>query len=263
MDFDLLLVSYLLDNSENSNDLGILAQAHGYQEIASDEVVYGKGAKFKLPSDDAVYFKHLVHKVKAIAALKADLYQQLKANQQEQLYFEMERPLSLVLAEMELAGIKVDTDCLESMQSKFKERLAEIEQVIYQEAGKEFNINSPKQLGTVLFEDLGLPYAKKTKTGYSTAAPILEKLQGQAPIVDNILQYRQLAKLQSTYVEGLLKVADEADHKVHTRYTQTLTATGRLSSVDPNLQNIPVRLEEGRKIRQAFVPSTHKSNYGF
>ncbi|MCL8203832.1 DNA polymerase I [Ligilactobacillus agilis] len=255
VDFDLLLVSYLLDNSENSNDLGILAQAHGYQEIASDEVVYGKGAKFKLPSDDDVYFEHLVHKVKAIAALKADLYQQLKANQQEQLYFEMERPLSLVLAEMELAGIKVDIDCLESMQSKFKERLAEIEQVIYQEAGKEFNINSPKQLGTVLFEDLGLPYAKKTKTGYSTAAPILEKLQGQAPIVDNILQYRQLAKLQSTYVEGLLKVADETDHKVHTRYTQTLTATGRLSSVDPNLQNIPVRLEEGRKIRQAFVPS--------
>ena len=255
VDFDLLLVSYLLNNSENSNDLGILAQAHDYQGVNADELVYGKGAKFKIPSDNQIYFEHLVHKVKAISDLKASLYQKLAENNQKELYFEIERPLSLVLAEMELAGVKVDVDCLEAMQSKFKERLAEIETTIYQEAGKEFNINSPKQLGIVLFEDLGLPYAKKTKTGYSTAAPILEKLQGQAPIVDNILQYRQLSKLQSTYVEGLLKVADSVDHKIHTRYTQTLTATGRLSSVDPNLQNIPIRLEEGRKIRQAFVPS--------
>ena len=121
-------------------------------------------------------------------------------------------------------------------------------------AGEAFNINSPKQLGVILFEKLKLPVVKKTKTGYSTAVDVLEKLRGMSPIIDNILAYRQLAKLQSTYVEGLLKVI-AADGKVHTRYTQTLTATGRLSSVDPNLQNIPVRLEEGRKIRQAFVPS--------
>ncbi len=155
---------------------------------------------------------------------------------------------------MEITGIKVDRERLDIMQSEFKERLSELEQQIYNEAGEKFNINSPKQLGVILFEKLKLPVVKKTKTGYSTAVDVLEKLRGMSPIIDNILAYRQLAKLQSTYVEGLLKVI-AADGKVHTRYTQTLTATGRLSSVDPNLQNIPVRLEEGRKIRQAFVPS--------
>ena len=129
--------------------------------------------------------------------------------------------------------------------------MSELEQQIYNEAGEKFNINSPKQLGVILFEKLKLPVVKKTKTGYSTAVDVLEKLRGMSPIIDNILAYRQLAKLQSTYVEGLLKVI-AADGKVHTRYTQTLTATGRLSSVDPNLQNIPVRLEEGRKIRQSI-----------
>lgn len=255
VDFDLLLVSYLLNTSENSNDLGNLVHLHDYYEVQTDEAVYGKGAKFAFPTDDEVFFNHLAHKVKAISDLKKPLYDKLIQNKQEMLYFEIERPLSLVLAEMESTGIKIDLDCLQSMQSKFKERLTQIEQQIYQEAGKEFNINSPKQLGIVLFEDLQLPFAKKTKTGYSTSAKVLEKLQGYAPIIDNILQYRQLAKLQSTYIEGLLRVADKKDHKVHTRYLQTLTATGRLSSVDPNLQNIPVRLEEGRKIRQAFIAS--------
>lgn len=179
---------------------------------------------------------------------------ELAENEQEDLYFEIERPLSLVLAQMEITGIKVDRERLDIMQSEFKERLSELEQQIYNEAGEKFNINSPKQLGVILFEKLKLPVVKKTKTGYSTAVDVLEKLRGMSPIIDNILAYRQLAKLQSTYVEGLLKVI-AADGKVHTRYTQTLTATGRLSSVDPNLQNIPVRLEEGRKIRQAFVPS--------
>src|SRR5690606_31866844 len=129
-----------------------------------------------------------------------------------------------------------------------------IEQKIYTEAGEEFNINSPKQLGVILFEKMGYPVIKKTKTGYSTAVDVLEKLQDQAPIVEYILDYRQIAKIQSTYVEGLLKVVREDTGRVHTRYMQTIARTGRLSSVDPNLQNIPIRLEEGRKIRQAFVP---------
>ena len=139
------------------------------------------------------------------------------------------------------------------MKVEFSDRLREIEQKIYQEAGEEFNLNSPKQLGVILFEKMGLPVIKKTKTGYSTAVDVLEQLREQAPIVDDILTYRQIAKIQSTYVEGLLKVI-QSDGKVHTRYVQTLTQTGRLSSVDPNLQNIPIRLDEGRKIRQAFVP---------
>lgn len=137
------------------------------------------------------------------------------------------------------------------MGSKLVEREAELEQAIYQEAGEEFNINSPKQLGVILFEKMKLPVIKKTKTGYSTAVDVLEKLADRAPIVQDILAYRQISKLQSTYITGLLKVIHQDDQKIHTRYLQTLTATGRLSSVDPNLQNIPVRLEEGRQIRRA------------
>ncbi|MGO2299873.1 DNA polymerase I, partial [Paucilactobacillus nenjiangensis] len=176
-------------------------------------------------------------------------------NEQTALYRTIELPLSDVLAKMEIRGIHVNADTLQSMGSKLIERLSEMEQLIYQEAGEEFNINSPKQLGEILFEKMGLPVVKKTKTGYSTAVDVLEKLRPDAPIVDNVLQYRQISKLQSTYIEGLLKVIHSTDQKVHTRYLQTLTQTGRLSSVDPNLQNIPIRLEEGRKIRQAFEPS--------
>ncbi|MFV8815827.1 DNA polymerase, partial [Aerococcus urinaeequi] len=129
-----------------------------------------------------------------------------------------------------------------------------LEANIWKEAGHEFNVNSPKQLGVILFEEMGLPVIKKTKTGYSTAQDVLEKLAGQAPIIDLILNYRQLNKLQSTYVEGLQEFIHE-DGKIHSRFQQTLTSTGRLSSADPNLQNIPIRSEEGRSIRKAFVPS--------
>ena len=255
VDFDLLLVSYLLNNTDNSDDLGKLAHEHQYYQVQSDEDVYGKGAKRSVPVDQPEFLQHLAHKVQAIHDLKFQVMDELDAHEQTELYETIERPLSIVLAQMEIAGIKVDIDRLMQMRSEFKERLAEIEQQIYQEAGEEFNIGSPKQLGVILFEKLKLPVIKKTKTGYSTAVSVLEKLQGLNPIIDNILLYRQLSKLQSTYVEGLLKVVFKEDSKVHTRYTQTLTSTGRLSSVDPNLQNIPVRLEEGRKIRQAFVPS--------
>lgn len=255
VDFDLLLVSYLLNNTDNSDDLGKLAHEHQYYQVQSDEEVYGKGAKRSVPVDQPEFLQHLAHKVQVIHDLKSQLMDELDDHEQTKLYETIERPLSIVLAQMEIAGIKVDIDRLMQMRSEFKERLAEIEQQIYQEAGEEFNIGSPKQLGVILFEKLKLPVIKKTKTGYSTAVSVLEKLRGLNPIIDNILLYRQLSKLQSTYVEGLLKVVFKEDSKVHTRYTQTLTSTGRLSSVDPNLQNIPVRLEEGRKIRQAFVPS--------
>ena len=252
IDFDLLLVSYLLNNTDNSNDLGQLCQKQGYFGVKSDDEVYGKGAKKKICADE-LFFEHLRSKVFAIAFLKQKLMQKLKDNSQDHLYFEIERPLSIVLAKMEIAGIKADKETLETMGSRFKEKISDLESLIYQEAGETFNINSPKQLGTILFDKLALPGAKKTKTGYSTAVGVLEKLRGN-DIVDNVLLYRQFAKLKSTYIDGLLKVMDQ-DEKVHTRYTQTLTTTGRLSSVEPNLQNIPVRLEEGRKIRQAFIPS--------
>ncbi|SEM40961.1 DNA polymerase I [Ligilactobacillus sp. WC1T17] len=252
VDFDLLLVSYLLNNTDNSNDLGTLCQKQGYLKVAGDDDVYGKGAKKQKPAAD-IFLQHLTTKALAIYELKEKLMAALVQNEQADLYIKIERPLSLVLAQMEISGIKVDRAKLEEMGSNFTELLADLEQRIYQAAGESFNINSPKQLGTILFEKLSLPVIKKTKTGYSTASDVLEKLTDY-DIVADVLQYRQYAKLKSTYIDGLLKVI-APDGKVHTRYTQTLTTTGRLSSVDPNLQNIPVRLEEGKKIRQAFVPS--------
>ncbi|MFD1672733.1 DNA polymerase I [Agrilactobacillus yilanensis] len=251
--FDLLLASYLLNTNNNSNDLGDVAQLHGYTGVQTDEAIYGKGAKRALPEDQAVYFDHLAKKAKAVFELRQQLMKELDAHQQTDLFQNLEMPLALVLADMEIAGITVDAQRLVKMQGEFKTRLAAIETEIYTIAGTEFNINSPKQLSQILFEKLQLPVIKKTKTGYSTSVEVLEKLRTASPIIDQILNYRQISKIQSTYVTGLLKQI-HPDHKVHTRYMQTLTQTGRLSSVDPNLQNIPVRIEEGRQIRQAFVP---------
>lgn len=253
IDFDVLLGAYLLDTNEKSEDIEGIASHYGYHDIQSDEAIYGKGAKKGLPEDEEVFFAHLARKVSAINGLTPKLSQELAEKNQEDLFRKMELPLSIILAEMEISGIKVDATRLQEMKIEFSDRLREIERKIYEEAGEDFNLNSPKQLGVILFEKMGLPVIKKTKTGYSTAVDVLEQLREQAPIVDDILIYRQIAKIQSTYVEGLLKVI-QSDGKVHTRYVQTLTQTGRLSSVDPNLQNIPIRLDEGRKIRQAFVP---------
>ncbi|ALS00954.1 DNA polymerase I [Enterococcus silesiacus] len=251
--FDVLLAAYLLDTNDNSADIEGVAQHYGYTDIHSDESVYGKGAKKGLPEDDEAFFSHLARKVKAIHFLSEKLDAELVEKNQADLFYKMELPLSKILGDMEITGIRVDANRLKEMRIEFSDRLREIEQKIYAEAGEEFNLNSPKQLGVILFEKMGLPVIKKTKTGYSTAVDVLEQLKEQAPIVEDILIYRQIAKIQSTYVEGLLKVI-QSDDKIHTRYVQTLTQTGRLSSVDPNLQNIPIRLEEGRKIREAFIP---------
>ena len=255
IDFDVLLAAYLLDTNDNSTDIEGVAQHYGYTEIQSDESIYGKGAKKGLPEDEEIFFAHLARKVKAIHFLTEKLDEELVEKNQADLFYKMELPLSKILGDMEITGIRVNAQRLQEMGVEFSERLQEIEQKIYQEAGEAFNLNSPKQLGVILFEKMGLPPIKKTKTGYSTAVDVLEQLKEQAPIVEDILTYRQIAKIQSTYIEGLLKVI-QPDNKIHTRYVQTLTQTGRLSSVDPNLQNIPIRLEEGRKIRQAFVPRT-------
>ncbi|CAM4283534.1 DNA polymerase I [Weissella hellenica] len=252
--FDLLLVSYLLDTNDNNDDLGALAHDNDYYAVQTDEEVYGKGAKFAIPEVDADLFEHLGRKAMAIGLLAEPLLKKLTDHAQLDLYRDIELPLTQILARMEAMGITVDAQQLLQMDSKLTERLSELEQTIYQQAGHEFNIQSPKQLGVVLFEDMGYTPLKKTKTGYSTSVEVLEKM-GDVPIVASILAYRQIAKIKSTYVEGLLRVVHGSDSKVHTRYLQTLTQTGRLSSVDPNLQNIPVRIEEGRQIRKAFVPS--------
>lgn len=255
VNFDLLLASYLLNPANNSNDVAVVAREHEYQNVKTDEEVYGKGAKRNIPVDQPEFLVHLVHKVAAIGSLKDDLFTDLDKHNQTDLYWKMELPMALVLARMEIAGITVEANRLEEMGSKLKERMAELEVEIYRQAGEEFNIGSPKQLGHILFDKLKLPVIKKTKTGYSTAVDVLEKLAPDAPIVQSVLDYRQVSKLLSTYITGLLKVINPDDGKIHTRYLQTLTATGRLSSVDPNLQNIPIRSEEGKQIRSAFVPS--------
>lgn len=252
--FDLQMASYLLDPSLSSHEISDIASRKGAVRVNEDEAVYGKGAKQAVPEQEKLA-EHLARKANAMFVLKETLEDELKQNEQYSLFAELEMPLSIVLGRMEREGIKVDREQLQHMGEDLSKRLETLEQAIHKEAGESFNINSPKQLGQVLFETLGLPPVKKTKTGYSTSADVLEKLAGAHPIIEHILLYRQLGKLHSTYIEGLLKVADEKTGKVHTRFNQALTQTGRLSSTDPNLQNIPIRLEEGRKIRKAFVPS--------
>ncbi|MDF7626568.1 DNA polymerase I [Lactobacillaceae bacterium L1_55_11] len=252
--FDFLLVAYLLDTVGNDNLLSTLAQRFDIY-LTSDEEFYGKGAKFAVPDDTQAVIDHMGGEAAAIAALKAPTLAKLKERDETHLYDDIELPLAYVLAEMEYQGFKVEPKRLEQMGNDLDKRIEALKDGIYDQAGGEFNLNSPKQLGVLLFEKMGLPVIKKTKTGYSTAVDVLEQLAPQAPIVDDILQYRQLNKIKSTYVDGLLSVINPKDSKIHTRFLQTLTQTGRLSSVDPNLQNIPMRTEEGRKIRQAFVPS--------
>ncbi|WP_430784852.1 DNA polymerase I [Virgibacillus flavescens] len=252
--FDMLLASYLLNPSENHHDIPAISHRLGKKNVLFDEEVFGKGAKMKIP-DQAKLGEHVARKARVLYDLQPEMEEQLKNNELFELYKELEMPLALILGDVEHTGIKVDSDRLEKMRVELQERLDEIETSVYELAGEKFNLNSPKQLGPILFEKLKLPVIKKTKTGYSTAADVLEQLQGEHEIIPKLLLYRQLGKLQSTYIEGLLKVVNKETNKIHTRYNQALAQTGRLSSVDPNLQNIPIRLEEGRKIRQAFIPS--------
>ncbi|HEL1586082.1 TPA: DNA polymerase I [Streptococcus suis] len=256
--FDSRLAKYLLSTVED-NAITTIANLYGQTRLVPDEVVYGKGAKLALP-ERAEYFPHLANKLQVLIETEAVMLEKLEENQQVSLLFDMELPLANVLAKMEITGIKVQKETLQTMQAENEVLIEQLTKEIYELAGQEFNINSPKQLGTILFEDMGLPleYTKKTKTGYSTAVDVLERLAPIAPVVSKILDYRQITKLQSTYVIGLQDAILE-DGKIHTRYVQDLTQTGRLSSTDPNLQNIPVRLEQGRLIRKAFVPSLEDS----
>lgn len=252
--FDVQLAAYLLDPTDSNQTVNGLSEKYGLPYMRADEDVFGKGAKFKVP-ELPVVSEHLARKAAAIHQIMEKQKEALEQNEMHRLYYELELPLSKVLADMEKQGIAVNVDDLRGLGQEFEGLLEKLVKEIYELAGTEFNINSPKQLGEILFDKLGLPVIKKTKTGYSTDAEVLEKLEPYHDIVKNILHYRQIAKLQSTYVEGLLKEVRSETGKVHTYYRQTIAATGRLSSQFPNLQNIPIRLEEGRKIRKVFVPS--------
>lgn len=251
--FDTMLASYILDPSRTIDDLYSVVSEFGIYYVPNDESIYGKGKKLHVPEKD-VLFECIAKKVTAISESKEKMIELLKEREQLSLHDDLELPLATVLADMERLGITVDKDTLVNMQEDLNSRLEKLIEQIHNYAGSEFNINSPKQLGVVLFEDLKLPIIKKTKTGYSTAVDVLEQLRNEHPIIEDILVYRQLSKLQSTYIEGLQKMITP-EGKIHTRFNQTLAQTGRLSSVEPNLQNIPIRLEEGRKIRKAFRPS--------
>jgi len=252
--FDVHLAAYIINPSDKFVDVAAIAHQYGFKQISSDEAVYGKGAKLTIPFEEELS-QFLATKSKSLLFLYDQLHEQLEENVQVDLFYDLELPLAHVLAEMEMTGIKVNKETLMEMGTDLSKRLLDLEKKIFDLAGEKFNINSPKQLGVILFEKLGLPALKKTKTGYSTAADVLERLEKDHEIVREILNYRQIGKLNSTYVEGLQKVISPADGKIHTIYQQALTQTGRLSSTDPNLQNIPIRLEEGRRIRKAFVPS--------
>jgi len=254
IDFDVMLASYIIDPSRTIEDVQSVVSYYNQNFVKSDIAVYGKGKKRQVPLDDVLEV-HIAAIMQAIYNCKPLMSDILSDHNQMDLLNNLELPLARILADMEETGIYTDVNDLKEMQNELQEKLDNLVSEIYEAVGESFNINSPKQLGIVLFETLKLPIIKKTKTGYSTAVDVLEQLQGKHPIIDYILEYRQLSKLQSTYVEGLQKVISD-DQRIHTRFNQTLAQTGRLSSIDPNLQNIPIRLEEGRKIRKAFKPTS-------
>ena len=251
--FDVKIAAYLLDVTVKTELDKIVFNTLG-NIIKSEEEIYGKGVKRTLPTNEILY-PYLAQVVKSIFDLKEIQSARLKEENMDSLYKNIEVKVARVLANMEYEGIHVSKKALEDMSDELDERIKILEASIHTLAGSEFNIASPKQLGIVLFEDLGLPPVKKTKTGYSTSVEVLEQLQHSHEIIPLIMEYRVLTKLNSTYAKGLVKDITRKG-KIHTRYEQTLTQTGRLSSVNPNLQNIPTRIEEGKKIRKAFIPAS-------
>ena len=248
--FDAALAGYLLDATAGHYDLERLAMSWLGTAVPKAKAYLDPEAFTAMGESSEALGAWMSHTA-LIGALYDRMLPKLRERQVEALYFDVEHPLCRVLAEMELAGFQVDAGMLRSFGETLTAAIETLEQRIYSYAGQ-FNINSPKQLGEVLFERLGLPSYKKTKTGYSTSAEVLEKLRGAHPIVGEVLEYRQYAKLKSTYVDGLLKVISP-DGRVRTSFQMTVTATGRLSSTEPNLQNIPTRTELGSELRRMFV----------
>ena len=249
--FDTMIAAYLLDYNIK-DDVANLANSLGY-DIPFYETTFGKNGKYNEPNMEEIA-KIASMKAKFVYETYSKFNEELEKEDMKSLYYNMEHPLAYVLGDMEHNGVYVSRDTLKEMGEELKIKIEIITKDIYNLAGCEFNISSPKQLGEILFERLGLPHGKKNANGYSTSADVLEKLRGKHIIIDKILEYRAVTKLYTTYIEGLLDSIME-DGKIHTIYTQTLTRTGRLSSIEPNLQNIPVRSELGKLIRKAFVPS--------
>ncbi|MBR3116762.1 MAG: DNA polymerase I [Bacilli bacterium] len=244
-EFDTMIAAYIL-NYNVKDDAAYLASNFNYEVMFFNELMKSDKSIETLSSEG-------LKKAKFIFETKDKLEQDMKDENSYDLFKNIEMKLSFVLASMEIEGIRVDREVLKNMGEKINKKMLSLEKEIYELAGLEFNIQSPKQLGEVLFDKMGIPYPKKKKTSYSTSREILDKIKDDNPIIDKIIDYRTLAKLHSTYIVGIDSSIKE-DSKLHTIYTQTLTRTGRLSSIEPNLQNIPIRYEEGKLIRKAFIP---------
>ncbi|WP_194189964.1 DNA polymerase I [Clostridium chrysemydis] len=236
-EFDTAIASYLIDSAQSDYNIDRIVML-----FIGDEI---KGDKDECLKKGVVYLKELEER----------LTKKIKSEGMDELYYNVEHPLIYTLASMENIGFNIDEKTLKELKDKFKSEIEVTAKEIYDLAEEEFNIGSPKQLGKILFEKLDLPVIKKTKTGYSTNADVLEKLRDKHPIIDKITYYRQITKINSTYVEGLMALIDE-DGRIHSSFNQTVTTTGRLSSTEPNLQNIPIRYEMGREIRKIFIPTS-------
>ena len=250
---DIMLMHYLIDPSRSSYDLKLLSQSYLPYELDSDESLIGKGAKTKKYVDinqDALA-KLLASQVNAIADAKDPVFKNLAEYEMVDLYENIEKRLARVLASMEIVGFGTDRKILEGIKADLDKQIESLTKEIFDLAGSEFNINSTKQLGEVLFKDLDLPVIKKTKTGFSTDASVLDKLRDKHPIIEKIEKYRETYKLRSTYIEGLENSIDE-DGRIRSTFRQNIASTGRLSSQEPNLQNLPIKTDEGRAIRKAF-----------
>ena len=250
---DLMLMHYLIDPSRSSYDLKVLSQSYANFEVDNEEALLGKGAKKKKYEDieSDKLNSYLASIIYAIEYSKDKLLENLKEYQMLDLYDNIEKKLAGVLAAMEIVGFATDREVLEELKEGLDSQIEDLTKDIYDYAGSEFNINSTKQLGEVLFKDLDLPVIKKTKTGYSTDQSVLEKLRDKHPIIEKIEKYRETYKLRSTYIEGLENAIDE-DARIRSTFRQNIASTGRLSSQDPNLQNLPIKTDEGRAIRKAF-----------
>lgn len=264
--FDTALAGYILNSTKEKYEYSDIASEFLNEIVPNEEEFLGKGKSkitiSQLEEPKRTYFA--VKQAEIFYQAMSIMKQKIEDGNQHELYYNIELPLLYVLADMESYGIKINKEELEIYRNQLEENIAVITKEIYDMAGEEFNLNSPKQLGDVLFYNdnhIKLEGGKKTKTGYSTAADVLESLKDKHPVIEKILYYRQLAKLKSTYADGLLNVMDENTQKIYSTFHQTITATGRLSSTEPNLQNIPIKLELGRQVRKIFIPTNEQYRF--
>lgn len=253
--FDSMIAQYLLNPSQSNYSINNISEEYLDVYGIDNESIYGKGKSAKSPEDvnKEDLMKYLSFILESIFKLEPIMIGKIIEQGMENLYKEVELPLVEVLANMEFIGFKINETELQKIGKEYDDEIESLTNEIYDLAGMRFNINSPKQIGEILFEKLMLPVIKKTKTGYSTDVEVLEKLKDQHPIIEKIIRYRQIVKLKSTYIDGLLLLINSKTNRIHSSFNQTIATTGRISSTEPNLQNIPIRTEDGRKIRRAFI----------